>query len=89
LPTFSATNAPRKRLHLLFEHHKQWGPSPKTTIKPYLNCSNTDLPTLIYRVLFITRHLGTTYAENLNMSKQNLKNDKCLKDIFKNPSCKS
>jgi hypothetical protein len=67
---FSMTNVPRGGFHLLFGHHKQWGPPLKTTSKPYLNCSNTNLFTIVYSFLFITSHLGKTYVENLNMSKK-------------------
>jgi hypothetical protein len=42
----SVTDAPRGELHLFFGHHKKWGPPTKTMSKPYLNCLDTDLPTL-------------------------------------------
>ncbi len=37
LPIFSATDVPREGLHLLFGHHKQWGPLAKTARNPTLN----------------------------------------------------
>jgi len=40
-------DAQRGRLHLLFGHHKQWGPPEKNGKKPYLKCIVTDLSTLI------------------------------------------
>ncbi len=68
LPIFSAIDAPRRRLHLFYRHHKQWGHLPKKVNKPYLNCWDTNLPTLVYNFLFIIGHLGSTYVENLDMS---------------------
>jgi hypothetical protein len=35
-PTFSAIDALRRGLHLLFEHYKQWGTLIKMASKPYI-----------------------------------------------------
>jgi hypothetical protein len=82
---FNATNAPRRGLHLIFGHHKQWGLPPEMVNKPYLNCSDSILLTLVYNFLLITGHLGNTYVENLNMTKKNffLKNDDFFFQKFK------
>jgi hypothetical protein len=39
---FSAIDVQRGRLHLLFGHHKQWGPPTKTARKPTFNV--LDMP---------------------------------------------
>jgi hypothetical protein len=56
LPIFSATDATREGLHLLFGHHKQWGPSCKNGEKPYLKCLDTCLPTLIMMTTLCSGH---------------------------------
>jgi len=68
LSIFNAIDAPRRRLHLFYKHHKQRGHLPKKVSKPYLNCWDTNLPTLVYNFLFINGHLGSIYVENLDMS---------------------
>ncbi len=47
LPIFRGIDVPRGGLHLLFGHHKQWGPPPKTVSKPYIKCSVMGCSTLL------------------------------------------
>ncbi len=51
---FSVTNAPRRGLHLLIRHNKQWGPPPKMVSKPYLKCLDTSMHSLY---IFATPHI--------------------------------
>jgi hypothetical protein len=53
LPIFSARDVPRRGLHLVLGHHKQWGPPAKMRSKPYLKwllmgCSTPDSELLLW-----------------------------------------
>ncbi len=55
LLNFTVTDPPRGGLHLLFGHHKQWGPPQKTVSKPYLNClENLNMSNFIFLFLRMT-----------------------------------
>ncbi len=91
LSNFSAINASRRGLHLLFEHHKQTkGPSSKNE-NPYLNCSNIELFTLVYSFLLYNwpprQHLCWKF-QYVKFHLFSLKNNDFLKSK-KNPSYKS
>ncbi len=51
LPIFSARDVPRGGLHLVLEHHKQWGRPAKTASKTYLKWSLMGCSTLASELL--------------------------------------